>query len=79
MIRNHKRNQLKLVFFKDSIKLIYLDFYPKIIKIDWLNSKAYDLLINSNDNQFSGKSYRNTSYDNKKRYLISLLYDLPLD
>ena len=73
-MRNHKRNQLKLVFLKDSIKLNYFNFAPKIIKKDWLNSKANDLLISSKDNQFSGKSYKDTSYNKKKRYLISLIH-----
>ena len=74
MMRNHKRNQLKLVFLKDSIKLNYFNFAPKIITNDWLNSKANDLLISSKDNKFCGKSYKDTSYNKKKRYLISLIH-----
>ncbi len=32
------------------------------------------MLIKSKDNKFSSKSYRNTSYEKKKRFIISLIH-----
>ena len=72
MIKNNKK--LLLFFSKGLVSLSYPNYVSKNIMISWINSKATDLLIKSKDNEFSSKSYRNTSYEKKKRFIISLIH-----